>query len=202
MMNKQSLLPSSASQFEAFAAQSGAAILSIAIPLRQLWQAEQCPTPLLPCLAWALSVDRWDSEWPEQTKRQVIKESFYIHRHKGTNAALRRAVQPFGNVTAINEWFAYNGQPGTFSMEIAITGRGITEQLYHEMSRVIDDVKPVSRHLTALKLLLESQGNAFYACQQFDGNELTIYPYSPEVILSSGQFFNAATVHFIDITEV
>ncbi len=60
------------------------------IPLRTLYNPDTCPVHLLPHLAWAWSVDRWDPEWPESVKRAAIKASFYIHKHKGTIGALRR----------------------------------------------------------------------------------------------------------------
>jgi len=53
---------------------------------------ERCPAPLLPWLAWALSVDVWDAAWPEVTKRRAIAESLAIHRIKGSRASVERAV--------------------------------------------------------------------------------------------------------------
>ena len=45
--------------------------------------AGHLPMHLLPYLARAFSVDRWDRNWPEETKRQVIRDAWLIHRHKG-----------------------------------------------------------------------------------------------------------------------
>ena len=60
------------------------AVGSIPVPVRELWHADTCPAPLLPWLAAALSVDVWDAAWPEQAKRDAIRASFLVHRHKGT----------------------------------------------------------------------------------------------------------------------
>jgi phage tail P2-like protein len=57
-----------------------------------LWNAATCPAALLPHLAWALAVDDWDATWGEDRKRAAIANALYIHRHKGTPAAIRRAL--------------------------------------------------------------------------------------------------------------
>ncbi|MCV5825025.1 phage tail protein I, partial [Escherichia coli] len=73
-------------------AQTCSGISDLQVSLRDLWNPSTCPVRFLPYLAWAFSVDRWDRNWPEETKRQVIRDAWLIHRHKGTISALRRAV--------------------------------------------------------------------------------------------------------------
>lgn len=90
------LLPPNASAFERAAAEALGAGLSPALPIRDLWSPERCPAPLLPWLAWALSVDAWDAGWPEETQRRVIAESLGIHRVKGSRAAVERALAALG----------------------------------------------------------------------------------------------------------
>jgi phage tail P2-like protein len=51
---------------------------------------------LLPYLAWALSVDRWDKDWPAERKIAAIQKSYWLHRRKGTRAAVRRVVEDMG----------------------------------------------------------------------------------------------------------
>ena len=88
-----SLLPPSASTFMRNVEKPIVRISGIPVDLRKLWDPDECPVEFLPYLAWALSVDRWDKRWSEQTKRQVIKASWLVHRHKGTISALRRVVE-------------------------------------------------------------------------------------------------------------
>ena len=45
-----------------------------------------------PWLAWALSVDTWDSNWSTEVKRAFIAESLAVHRQKCTLAAIRRVL--------------------------------------------------------------------------------------------------------------
>jgi phage tail P2-like protein len=75
----------------------------VPVPVRQLWSPSTCPAAQLPWLAWALSVDEWDSTWPVETQRQVIAASIEQHRKKGTVGALRRALQRLGYEVEIDE---------------------------------------------------------------------------------------------------
>ncbi|HCF2992655.1 TPA: phage tail protein I, partial [Pseudomonas aeruginosa] len=49
------------------------------VPLRLLVNPDTCPEHILPWLAWAWSVDRWDNEWSVPTKRAAIRSAFEIH---------------------------------------------------------------------------------------------------------------------------
>ncbi len=43
--------------------------------------------------------------WQEELKRKVIKESRDLHRLKGTPAAIKKALEPFGYEVTLVEWF-------------------------------------------------------------------------------------------------
>lgn len=62
------------------------------VPLDRLYRWDTCPTAFLPWLAWANSVDIWDEAWPEETKRNLIRESFALHRRKGSIYAISRYI--------------------------------------------------------------------------------------------------------------
>ncbi|ELP5684245.1 phage tail protein I [Salmonella enterica] len=197
-----SLLPPSASGFMRSTEQASIRLDAIPVDLRKLWNPDECPVDLLPYLAWALSVDRWDKSWPEQTKRQVIKASWMVHRHKGTISALRNVVEPFGFFLRVIEWWQNGEQPGTFRLEIGIQEHGITEETYHELERLIDDARPVSRHLTGLSLSLQTQGDIGINAGCYVGDTLTVYPYFPETISVGGGDYTGAAVHLIDTVEI
>ena len=150
------------------------------IPLRTLYNPDTCPLHLLPHLAWAWSVDRWDPAWSEPVKRAAIKASFYIHKHKGTIGALRRVVEPLGYLIEIVEWWQTvpAGVPGTFALKVGVQDTGITEGMFQELERLIDDAKPVTRHLTGLDITLETRLNAHVGFAVYDGDEIDVYPWS------------------------
>lgn len=150
------LLPPSASGFMRSTEQASTRLDDIPVDLRKLWNPDECPVALLPYLAWALSVDRWDKNWPEETKRKTIKASWEIHQKKGTIRALRNVVEPFGYLIRVVEWWQENGTPGTFRLEIGASEDGIDADTYYEMERLIADARPVSRHLAGLNIILEA----------------------------------------------
>ena len=90
------LLPPNATAQERALSSTTARIDALPVPIRHLWNPETCPAEHLPWLAWALSVDDWNADWPEETKRAAIKASYLVHRHKGTPGAVRIALQAVG----------------------------------------------------------------------------------------------------------
>ncbi|MEI7340781.1 phage tail protein I [Pectobacterium brasiliense] len=197
-----SLLPVGSSELEIAAAKACAELSRTPIPLRQLCNPDLCPVNLLPYLAWAFSVDRWDEKWPEIIKRQAIKDAYFIHRHKGTIGALRRVVEPFGYLIRIIEWWQNGDKPGTFRLDIGVQDSGITEETFFELERLIADAKPASRHLLGLNINLDTQGAAYVAATVYGGDDLTVYPYFPEIISVSGLDVTGAGIHLIDSMSV
>lgn len=195
------LLPGNATALERAAAQALAQIERVPVPLRALWNPDTCPVDLLPYLAWTFSVDRWSSTWPESAKRAAIKAAYFIHAHKGTIGALRRAVEPLGYLVQVTEWWQTQpeGVPGTFNLELGSSERGITEEMYAALERLIDDAKPVSRHLTSLAISLESSFEAYTGVAVIDGQDTTIYPYSPRELAAAGLLYVAAVGQ--DVTD-
>jgi len=199
-MTNNTLLPPTATLLERNL--SEACQIQLNVDLRFLWNPYLCPVSWLPFLAWQYSVDRWDENWPEQTKRKVIADSFLTHKLKGTIKAIKRAVEPFGYIIRINEWFNTGNEPGTFSLEIGILDEGITEDDYTELTRIIDDVRAYSRHITGLSIVLVSQGTVNLRCLTTDGEVLTVNPYIPENILVSGSTYYHIATYSTDLLEV
>lgn len=199
-----SLLPPNAQQLERLAAEALAQIERVPVPIRDLLNPDRCPVQLLPYLAWAFSVDRWDSTWSEATKRQVIKASYFIHSRKGTIGALRRVVEPLGYLIEIVEWFNTmpEGVPGTFALKVGVLDTGITEEMYQELERLIDDAKPVTRHLTGLAISLESNGNLNISAALYEGDEIDVYPPLMRDIEVDGTFGVVGREHSIDTLDV
>ncbi|KMY38391.1 phage tail protein I [Aeromonas caviae] len=172
--------------------------------LRTLWDPHTCPAWRLPSLAAERSIDRWDENWPEATKRKVIANAPFVHRHKGTVGALRRAVEPLGYLIRVLHWYQEipTATPGTFKIDIGVLDTGITEQMYAELERLIDDAKPLTRHMTGLAISMETRGPLYVGAACYLGDELTIYPYSPAVIEVSGQHWSGGITHTIDTMTI
>ncbi|WP_054891043.1 MULTISPECIES: phage tail protein I [unclassified Pseudomonas] len=174
------------------------------VTLRQLYNPDTCPAHLLYQLAWAWSVDRWDDSWSDTVKRSVIRSTFFVHAHKGTLGALRRVVEPFGYLIEVQEWWQAQpaGVPGTFALKIGVENSGISEQTYNELSALIDDARPVSRHMTGMVISLESNGAFHLGCALQDGDELDIYPPAPRDIDVDGVIGRGGREHTIDTLDI
>ncbi|MCC8379569.1 phage tail protein I [Xenorhabdus sp. PB30.3] len=196
------LLPAGSSPLEVAAAEALSNLAAVPVPIRDLWQPDRCPVRLLPYLAWAWSVDRWDMDWSEKTKRESIKVAMFVHKHKGTIGAIRRVVEPFGYLIRIIEWWQNGDAPGTFRLDIGVMDTGITEATYHELERLIFDAKPASRHLIGLSIQLETGGTAYCAATCYDGDILTVYPYVTECITTIGADVVGGCIHLIDTLRI
>ncbi|KZN66715.1 phage tail protein I [Pseudoalteromonas luteoviolacea] len=86
-------------------------ILQTPVNIHQLWDPFQCPASFLPWLADALSVDVWDSNWPEHVKRKVIADSVPRHRYKGTVSAVNNSLNVLNAKVELQEWWQYGGVP-------------------------------------------------------------------------------------------
>lgn len=177
-MNTEHLLPVGSSTLEKRAAECLKQAVENPILIADLINPERCPEPLLPYLAWAFSVDKWDEGWNGETKRLAIHNAFAIHKQKGTIAAIKRVVEPIGYLIELKEWFNMRpqGVAGTFNLTVEVAENGLNEQTYNELVRLINDVKPVSRHLTQLAIAVSPVGILNYFTGIYAGEILTIYP--------------------------
>ena len=203
-MGAQQLLPGNATPLERQAAQALAQIQRVPIPLRQLCNPDTCPVDLLPYLAWAFSVDRWDSKWTEAAKRAAIRSSHYVHSRKGTIGALRRVVEPLGYLIEVLEWWQTSpeGVPATFALKVGVLETGITEEMYQELTWLIDDAKPLTRHLTGLAISLETTGLINIGACITDGDEIDVYPPMQRDIEVSGYVRLGGREHHIDTMDI
>ncbi|EPV3852147.1 TPA: phage tail protein I [Klebsiella pneumoniae] len=192
-----SLLPPGSSALERRLAQACSGISDLNVPLRDLWNPWKCPAGFLPYLAWAFSVDSWDESWSEQEKRTVISESFRLHQRKGTIEAIRRVVEKMGYSFSIAEWWEVADPAGTFRLEVGVNDIGITSRILDELTRLVNDAKPVSRHMAQFNISTKVQGNIYVGSTLCGGDIISIYPedFEPEekityngVIFHDGNF--------------
>ena len=171
-----SLLPPSASAWMRSAEAGTAKLSGITVAIRTLWTPTACPVDLLPYLAWALSVDRWDKNWPAARKVAAIQRSYWLHRRKGTRAAVRRVIEDMGFSATFAEWFDVDDEPGTFRLGVDVNEVGLTPKTLDELNRLIGDAKPVSRHLARLDVISRTSGSIYMGAALYTGDIVTIYP--------------------------
>jgi P2-related tail formation protein len=113
-------------------------------------------------------------------------------------------VEPLGFLIQILEWWETNppGPRGTFRLDIGVLDTGITEEMYVELERLIDDAKPLTRHLLGLAISVEVRGTWYVGAASYLGDELTVYPYTPTLIVSAGLWSTTGAAHLIDTLTV
>lgn len=149
------LLPPNSTDLERKIAQAGQYAFNLPT-IKIIKNIDQVPAQYLPFIAWQRSVDYWDENWQDALKRSVIKSARDQHRIKGTAEAIKRALQPFGYEVKIIEWFQVqpNLKPGTFNLELDLIGKGLTDDVYQEINRLIAESKAASRHLVNLTVTI------------------------------------------------
>lgn len=150
------LLPINASNLEKEVTDAVSRIGDLQVDVDKLWNPQTCPENLLPWLAWALSVDNWNSDWPVDIKRAQIADSIEIHRRKGTVLAVKLAMEAFGVQVDLQEWFEDSenkGAPHTFNVkawaaDCTLEGKPpvLTNDYYLALQKAINNAKPVRSH--------------------------------------------------------
>jgi phage tail P2-like protein len=97
------LLPPNSTELERDLEATLRAALLVDVPVADLWHPQRCPVAFLPWLAYAVGVEEWSSDWPEQVKRDVIAATPDIRRHRGTVWAVREALRSAGYADAYIE---------------------------------------------------------------------------------------------------
>ncbi|MFM2477323.1 phage tail protein I [Celerinatantimonas sp. MCCC 1A17872] len=197
-----SVLPPNASALERELSTISESVDGIEVPIRAIHRPADCPSDLMPYLAWARSVDRWDASWSDAAKRQTIADSYFTHAHKGTIAALRRVVEPLGFLLEVIEWWQEDATPGTFRLIIGVKDQGITDELYALLELLIDDTKPVSRQMQGLMLSLSTSGEFFTHAATYCGDDLTVYAYMPELVTTQSAQYAGGSSHQIDTLTI
>ncbi|MNH79275.1 Phage tail protein [compost metagenome] len=108
----------------------------VEVPIRDLWNADACPIEHLPWLAYALSIDAWNADWSERTKRAFVKDAIAVQRQKGTATAVERVVKAFGAQIVVRPWFKQDppAEPFTFDLVLTVTGES------DGSARLVEDV--------------------------------------------------------------
>lgn len=132
-------------------------------PLRDLWSPWDCPPEHLPWLAWALSIDAWNADWPLGVKRAVVAQAIPIARRKGSVKSVRDVVAAFGAQIALREWHRLDppGEPYTFDLVLTVNGQGgepATAVFVEDVIQEVVRTKPARAHFTFTQGLTASGG--------------------------------------------
>lgn len=181
------LLPYNATPQERALSESVARVGAVPVPIREVWSADDCPADKLAWLAGAFSVDEWQPSWTEAQKREFIKRSVDVHRHKGTIGAVVDALGALGIEARVQEWFNQvpAGEPYTFRILLDANQIGIGEATMIALFGVVERTKNLRSHLERVSLSVRSVGGPSALATAGMGNEITMPAYLPPVVVSN-----------------
>ncbi len=200
--NKQSLLPPHSTPLEHALAATTSRIDTIPVPVRNLWNPDLLHVDFLPFLAWALSVDAWDSNWTEDRKRDVIKAAIALHRVKGTPAALKSALNALGLGVQVKEWFEYGGKPYHFRLDVELSDTGLSRKEVETIEAVALAVKNERSKLEVLKVWLSGRGRIRLAAHGSMREDGLVYPRKATELSQSGHLRTGATISMLEIATL
>lgn len=209
------ILPPNSSVLERDIEESGgkARIEAIDVPVGKLWNPQTIPAAILPYLAWALSVDTWDNEWPDNIKRQVIAASVEVHRKKGTVGAVKKAIAAIGIDVDFEEWFQNGGIPHTFTITAWSNNNRDEEDktkllpaAFNDINKGVNATKPVRAHFelrfgSRVPLGAGMAADSHVPVRLNDATEIVPYPNRSNS-LSGAKFDTHAPARASDKVEV
>ncbi|EGR0465752.1 phage tail protein I [Vibrio cholerae] len=151
-----SKLPPSASKMERIMEQVfWEEIALIERDIKTFYDPYQCRADLLPYLAWEMSVDYWDENWSDETKRNVIFASLPIHSSKGTRFALDKSIESIRkDGLSVTEWFEdkENLRPGYFRVNLEARNSDIDESTVPQIIKAVNNAKNTRSHLESISI--------------------------------------------------
>jgi len=181
-MSDQPLLPPNASPQEFALEATTARISAVPVPMREIWNADNCPADLLPWLAWAFGCDEWSADWPEENKRKTIRESVSVQRKKGSVWSIRRALENagYGAATLVegiygalyngaqqHNGFIYYGDTTQWANYRIILDRPISNAQSLEVRRILKLTAPARCHL--VEMIFTEASNLYNNAIRYDG---------------------------------
>lgn len=176
------LLPPNATTQERALDSATARIGEVPAPLRDVWNPDTCPASMLPWLAWAFGVDEWDAGWPEEAKRNTIRDAVMIQRRKGSVWSIKRAIANAGYGDSMliegnsnnfhNGAFTHNGlktygDPTEWARYRFILTRPISNAQAAQVRRILDTVAPARCHL--IEMIFTEASNLYDGAISYNG---------------------------------
>ena len=134
---------------------------------------DELPEELLDILAYDFKVDWWDPDYTLEEKRRVLRDSWYVHRHMGTRAAVETALKAVYRDATVLEWFEYGGKPGYFRLWTDVTNEDFVPALRREILRRMNYYKRLSAHLESAGYYMRAEPARAYAYLAYGGRAET-----------------------------
>lgn len=188
----ESLLPSNSSPLE-LATSQAVRIDDLELQtVSSLWNPWECPISVLPYLAWALSVDVWDEDWPDKVKRNVVAKSIALHWIKGTPGAVELMCAALDYDVRVLEWHEYDGDHDCYKLQVK---ERMSPRDYANIVMADRVAKRQSQKRDAIQVKMRRHGTIYMGGITYRGRRSRIYPYF-ELSGSEGRLSFGGAIRF------
>lgn len=172
------LLPHNATGPERALAAATGRLDRVPVAVRDVWSPATCPTVVLPWLAWALSVDQWEPDWPEDLKRATIASAIEVQRIKGTVGAVRRSLAALSMSARVLEWHRQQVPGAAYTYKLLIDAApGAPVASLEALSiaiAAVDRTKSLRSHLDTIEISTSSEAGPYVAAAAGLGHDITV----------------------------
>lgn len=143
------------------------------------------PEALIDHLAEQMHVDEYDDNSDLSVKRQQVKESFLLHKFKGTKYAVQKAVSTMYQVAKVEEWPAYSGDPYHFRIS-GITAPIEDGAVVNKLVRIVNAYKNTRSWLDYIEFIESTTTTTkSVACIMDDENLTITSKITDEIIINT-----------------
>lgn len=155
---------------------------------------------LIDHLAEQMHVDEYDDNSDLSVKRQQVKESFLLHKFKGTKYAVQKAVSTVYQSAKVEEWPAYSGDPYHFRIS-GITAPIEDGAVVNKLVRIVNAYKNTRSWLDDIEFIESTTTTTTksVACIMDDENLTITSKITDEIIINTNM---RAAVGLMDDEEV
>lgn len=132
----------------------------------------ELPEAVIDLLAWERHVDYYDTSLPIEQKRELVRNSIFFHRRKGTPAAVEELIKTIFGDGKVVEWFEYNGKPGYF--KVITNNASATNEQAKQFIDVLNSVKRASAWLEKVEISLAEDLNLYFAGVVHTGEKISL----------------------------
>lgn len=109
-------------------------------------------------MAWELAIDWYNSTYPIDVKRKLIKSYIITKRKNGTKAAILSVLRSIFEDADVEEWFEYDGPPYTFRPKIEMPANGVvTIEQQQELLENIKYYKSLRSHTDRIEFIRKAE---------------------------------------------
>jgi len=145
----------------------------------------------------------WQFARNDDERRALIKSAIEIKRYRGTPWAVEQVLQVLNLPGELQEWFDYGGKAYHFKVRIDLAGRGIDEQTYSALVKLIGMYKNKRSKLEALSFISSVSSDVpKIACATVSGEVTTIFPKMADEFVAVRPMRIAAGMQFVETTTI